>query len=135
VYGMSVTFASVSRRAVLGCDGTRRPTEHPYRWCGVTAGELRRGRLSDPRLDVACRTDDGVRVAFVWLEPRRDARYVTVDQSGFVEVYAVAGHLPVRVATTGGVDASSLSSRWEVSEYSAAGRRLRTYVVDAIPAG
>ena len=48
-------------------------------------------------------------LGFVWVEPEPRAAYVVVEQPGYVEVYAVAGELPVRVATTTGVEIEAIA--------------------------
>jgi len=74
-------------------------------------------------------------MGFVWVEPAHEARYVTVQQPGFAEVYEVAGELPVRVATTSGLTADPLGARFDLWEHDATGRLLRRYRLDAVPAG
>ena len=105
----SVTSRDTSGRAVFGCDGGVGPREDGRRWCGAAYGMLAGGRLSDPRLDILCTTQDGRPIAFAWVEPAPGATYVAVREPGFVEVYRVVGGLPVRVATTAKAAASSKS--------------------------
>lgn len=132
--GESVTFLNRSGRQVLGCDngGGRRADER--RWCGVAAGQLRAGRLRDPRLDLGCTTKSGDPLGFVWVRPHRNTRYVAVRQRGYAEVYEVAGRLPIRIATSD-VDADSLRASFAVSEYSRDGTLVREYGLTATPAG
>jgi hypothetical protein len=132
VEGSSVTFHTMSGRDVVACDGT----SPRLAWCGRALGHLHGGRLRDPRLDIAgCSTATGDPVAFAWIEPARRAKFVAIRQDGYVEVYAVAGGVPVRVATTKGIDPATSSGRFEVSEHDGTGRRLRSYVLDARVAG
>ena len=134
VWSESVTFGV--RSAVVGCDGTERATERRGTWCGGSYGRLLRGRLLDPRLDIAgCRTAGGGPAAFVWVEPRRVARYVVVVQPGYTEVYPVDRGLPVRVATASGIESDPIGASFDVSEYDATGRLLRAYELVARPSG
>ena len=117
------------------CDNSPGPREADRRWCGGSYGRLYGGRLRDPRLDIGCRTADGGPMGFVWVEPRPDARFVVVAQPGYVEVYEVAGGLPVRIATTSDVDVERSRASFRVSEHDERGRLLRRYVLDAYVAG
>jgi hypothetical protein len=134
VSGISVTARSPSRRAVHGCDST---VARPDRggWCGRAYGRLRDGRLTDPRLDLTCLSADGDPVAFVWVEPAEGTRFVAVRQPGFVEVYEVAGSLPVRVTTTPDLAREQSAATLEVSEHDRRGALLRAYSVTAHVAG
>jgi hypothetical protein len=60
---------------------------------------------------------------------------VVAEQPGFVEVYEVAGGLPVRVATTTGVSVEGASVAFELSEHDSRGRRVRRYDLHAVVAG
>jgi hypothetical protein len=132
VYGRSVTFRTASGRSLVGCDGVASGRS----WCGRALGRLHAGRLADPRLDLAgCTTRRGDPVAFAWIEPARGTRYVALRQSGFAEVYAVLGALPVRVAATTGIDPTTSGASFDISEHDAAGRALRSYTIDARVAG
>jgi hypothetical protein len=131
----SATFRVLSGRALVACDGVSRGGVVGA-WCGRAFGLLREGRLEDPRLDLACVRPDGRPVAFAWIEPTQRARYVAVEEPGYVEVYAAAGGLrsPVRVVTTD-VDVSSSSASFDVSEHDRAGRLLRRYRLEATVSG
>jgi hypothetical protein len=131
--GSSVTFASVS--GLHGCDdGQRR--EARRHWCGIAFGMLRRGRLDDPRLDVAgCRTVSGGPIGFVWVKAGAETRYVAVSQDGYAEVYEPAAGLPIRIATSAGVTVDGSRATFRISEHDARGRLLRRYRLDAVPAG
>ncbi len=74
-------------------------------------------------------------MGFVWVEPSPGTRFVAVAQPEYTEVYDVAGELPVRVATTSGVDAETSSAVFDISEHDASGRLLRTYELRAQVAG
>ena len=130
----TVTFRE--RSAVAGCDTSRNAARDRERWCGGSFGRLFGGHLRDPRLDIAdCRTPNGDPIAFAWIEPRRGAEYVVVGQPGFAEVYPVVRGLPVRVATTSGIEYDPIGAAFEVSEHDGAGRVLRAYRLTASPAG
>jgi hypothetical protein len=131
VNGSTVTFRTASGHDVVACDGTLRRF-----WCGRALGHLHDGHLFDPRLDLAgCATAAGDPLAFAWIEPGSPTRFVAVQQSGYAEVYETARRLPVRVTTTRDIDSETSSVRFEVTEHDAAGRRLRSYTLDARVAG
>ena len=135
VSSTSVTFGDASR--VYGCDDSPGAREGAQRWCGTSSGLLLEdGHLGDPRLDIAgCRTAAGRQMGFAWIEVGAGTRYLAVEQDGYVEVYEPAGALPVRVATTIGVDVDNSRASFRVSEHDARGRMLRRYVLEAVPAG
>ena len=131
VNGSTVTFRTASGLDVVACDGSSVGS-----WCGRSLGHLHDGRLLDPRLDLAgCSTADGDPLAFAWIDPGSRTRFVAIEQSGYAEVYEVAGLVPVRVTTTRDIDSDTSSARFDVSEHDATGRRLRSYTLDARVAG
>jgi len=131
VNGSTVTFRTTSGHDIVACDGTLGRS-----WCGRALGHLHDGHLLDPRLDLAgCSTATGDPLAFAWIQPGRRSRFVAIEQSGYAEVYEVADRLPVRVTTTQDIDPGTSSARFDVSEYDATGRRLRSYTLDARVAG
>lgn len=130
----SVTFEEESRRAVFGCSNSPGPREENRRWCGGAYGQLYGGRLRDPRLDILCGTTDKP-VGFVWVHPGPTARYVSVEQPGYVEVYEVASDLPVRVATVNGVEYERFRARFDLLEHDSHGELLREYELEAFVAG
>lgn len=134
VESSSVTFATES--AVHGCDDTPGPREGGRRWCGRSFGNLTRGRLEDPRLDIAgCRSASGRQMGFAWIEPGHGTRYVAVEQADYVEAYEPAGGLPVRIATTTGVEVDGSRAIFRLSEHDGDGLLLRRYVLELVPAG
>lgn len=135
VMSESVTFREASRVAVFGCSNSPGRREGDRRWCGGAYGQLYSGRLRDPRLSIACSTNDGVQVGFAWVEPSDNTRYVAVEQPEYTEVYEVAAGLPVRIFTVSGVDVETSSATFSVSEHDAEGRRLRQYELEAFVAG
>lgn len=135
VSGESVTFRDQSRRGLYGCDNSEGPREEDRSWCGGAFGRLYAGDLRDPRLDMgACMTREGTPLGFAWIEPGPNVEYVVVEQSGYAEVYAVAGGLPVRV-TTSAVDTEHSSATFEVSEHTSDGTRIHDYRLEASVAG
>jgi len=135
VSGESVTFRDQSRRGLYGCDNSEGPREEDRSWCGGAFGRLYAGHLRDPRLDMgACMTREGAPLGFAWIEPGPDVEYVVVEQSGYLEVYAVAGGLPIRV-TTSAVETEHSSAAFEVSEHASDGKRIRDYRLEASVAG
>ena len=136
VLGRSVTVGTRSRRALYACDGRSARGSDAGLWCGTAYGRLEHGRLLDPRLDLSACTGPTARpLAFAWTETRSDARYVAVRQPGYVEVYPVRGHFPVRIATTTGIDVAGSRASFEISEHDARGRLLRAYELEARVAG
>jgi hypothetical protein len=132
VEGTSVTFATASGYSLVACDGLGPGAS----WCGRAFGRVRAGRLVDPRVDLAgCLTPDGEAVAFAWVESARRTRYVALRQDGYYEVYPVRGDLPIRIASTRGIDLETSSASFEISEYDAAGRTLRAYTLQARVSG
>lgn len=135
---VGVQTESVTIRAgsgLYGCDNSPGPRENDRRWCGMSFGTLYGGHLRDPRLDILCTVADGSPVAFVWVEPTRRARYVVVRQQGFAEVYETTGRLPVRLATTEGVDVEEALATVDLSEHSGRGELIRRYMLEARVAG
>ena len=112
-------------------------TTHPGRVRRIGAGaeeptaSCSRGRLRDPRLNIGCRTEDDEMVGFVWVRARRRARYVSVEQPDYVEVYEVASDLPVRVATRNGVQVEGSRATFDLFEHDANGQLLRRYRLEA----
>lgn len=134
VISETVTFEEESSRSVFGCDNSPGPREANRRWCGGAYGLLKGGRLLDPRLDILCGTTEE-RVGFVWVHPGPDARYVSVEQPGYVEVYEVAGELPIRVATASGVEYERFRASFDLFEHDSDGKLLRGYELEAFVAG
>jgi hypothetical protein len=135
VMSESVTAREAGRAAVFGCNDSPGAREDSRRWCGGGYGTLTAGRLTDPRLDIICTTDEGEQVGFAWVEPGNGTRYLAVEQPEYTEVYEPAGDLPVRIFTLSGVDLETASATFDVSEHDAEGRRLREYELKAVVAG
>ena len=75
-------------------------------------------------------------VGFVWVQPDRRARYVSVEQPEYVEVYEVASDLPVRVATRNGVQGRGLTRDVRsLTSTTTNGQLLRRYRLEAAVAG
>jgi hypothetical protein len=130
----SVTFAMGT--GLHGCDDSPGPHEGSRHFCGISFGWLHGGRLRDPRLDIAgCRTADGDPMGFVWISPAPATRYVAVRQPGYSEIYEVRSRLPVRIATTTGVDVDAARATFDVSEHDARGSLVRRYTLDSVVAG
>ena len=135
VVAESVTLASASGRALYACDGRRSLGAGRSDWCGTAFGRRERGHLVDPRLDLVDCAATGRPLALAWVEPGRSARYLALRQPGYVEVYEVKGRLPVRVATTTGVDVDGSRASFELSEHDTGGKLLRAYELEARVAG
>ena len=133
VLAASMTFLDATGRVLLGCDRTaRRTAGRP--WCARSVGRLVSGRLLDPRVDILCRDRRGDPVGLGWIEPAGGVRWVVVRSGSDVEVEQVAGHLPVRVATTR-VSIADSSATFAVTEYGADGKEVRRYRLRAGVAG
>lgn len=131
----SVTFASRSGRSVSACDDTGN-TGDGRTWCGQAFGMLVKGSLRDPRLDLgSCLSEDDVPVAFAWVEPGPQTRYVVIHEAGFGVAYETAAGLPIRVATAAGVDVEHSRAVLVLSEHAADGRMIRAYELEAYVAG
>ncbi len=89
--------------------------------------------LNDPRLDLCTNTDSEI-TAFAWVDPRPDAKWVVVSDTGKREVYEVVKSLPVRVTTTENVNPAGKAS-FDVEEYGADGALLTEYTLEAAVAG
>jgi hypothetical protein len=126
VSGRSITFATPGRRGLVACQTAGVLLERQLApWCTRSFGLLRGGRLLDPRLDIGCRDAGGRAVAFAWVVPLRAARWIGVAQGSYVELYEVAGRLPVRVSSAQHVDLLRSRATFDVTQYTAGGRRLR----------
>jgi hypothetical protein len=136
VAGESLTFADSGRKILYSCDGGTDPTgERKPPWCGRSAGRLFRGRLLDPRLDILCRDRKGRPLAYAWLEPAAGVRWVGVDQGRYTEVYQVLAGLPVRIASTRGIEADRARATFEVTQYDGHGKELIRGRLEAAVAG
>jgi hypothetical protein len=121
---------------VRGCDSARRAAvESNGRWCGTSAGLWPHGRLRDPRLEL-CHDSNGRAVAaFAWIDPRSSAEWIVVDQGGRRDVYEPAGGLPIRIATSTGIDVASSSAVFDYAEYDYRGRLLERSTIHPFVAG
>jgi len=125
VDGESLTFAGRDRATVYACDGGVDPAgERSWPWCHTVLGELDHGQVLDPRLDVICSDRRRRPLAYAFVEPVAGARWISVRQDGYVELNEVLGGLPVRVATTRGIDLDNARATFEVTQYDTAGREL-----------
>jgi hypothetical protein len=132
----SLTFADRRHRTVFACDGGLDPAgEHRRPWCSGSAGRLFEGRLLDPRLDVGCRDRIGRALAYAWVEPVAGAHWIGVDQGSYTELYEVLGRVPVRIASTHGLDLARSRATFDVTQYDAEGRELVKGKLEAAVAG
>ena len=130
---ISVTAENASGTVVVGCFDSAGKRRENGRWCGRAYGRLSAGRLTDPRLDVLCRTRAGAQIGTAWVEAAERARYVVVSQNGYAEAYETGGGVPVRIASTRDVDGSRAA--FDISEHGADGGLLRSYRLEAYVAG
>jgi hypothetical protein len=136
VFAESLTFADRGRRIVHACDGGLDPAgERKPPWCGSAAGRLLRGRLLDPRLDILCRDKEGRPLAYAWVEPVAGVRWIGVDQGTYIEVYEVLAGLPVRIASTRGIQPGRARATFDVTQYDAHGKELVKGKLEAAVAG
>ena len=136
VESRSATFANPARTRVYACDGgIDAAGERAPPWCASVVGELVGGRLLDPRLEVVCRDRARRPLAYAFVEPVPGARWIGVHEDGYVELYETLARLPVRVATTQGVDVENARATLELSQYDAEGRELIHQTVAAAVAG
>ena len=136
VVGESLTFANRDHSGVYACDGGTDPAgERAPPWCGAVFGALDAGRLSDPRLDVLCVDRAYEPLAYAFVEPVAGARWIGVRQDGYVELYEVLGGLPVRIASTRGIDLENARAAFDLTQYDAEGRELLRGSLEAAVAG
>jgi hypothetical protein len=136
VDGESLTFANRDGSGVYACDGGVDPAgERAPPWCDTVFGQVEHGRLLDPRLDVICRDRRRRPLAYAFVEPVSGARWIGVRQDGYVELYEVLAGLPVRVASTRGVDPDDARATFELTQYDAEGRELVRGELEAAVAG
>jgi hypothetical protein len=125
VFGESLTFLDRAGRHVYACDGGVDPAgERREPWCGLSVGRLFDGKLLDPRLDILCHDPTGEPLAYAWVVPVAGAHWIGVDQGPYTELYEAAGDLPVRIASTRGVDRAHSQASFDVTQYGMAGREL-----------
>jgi hypothetical protein len=130
----SLTITQRGSPDVFACDATGVRLEG-REWCGVSAGRLRHGRVSDPRLELLCRDRRGRHVASAFVNPRGAARWIAVAQHGFSELYPTAAGLPVRIASTAGVDYDHARATFRITQLDAGGRVLERARIVARVAG
>jgi hypothetical protein len=132
----SLTFASSDGSAVYACDGGVDPAgERDPPWCHEVVGELDHGQVLDARLDVICRDRRRRPLAYAFVEPVSGSRWIGVRQDGYVELYEALGGLPVRVATTRGIDLGDARATFLLTQYDSDGRELVHGEMEAAVAG
>ena len=129
--GGSVTIADRRSPLLYGCDLAAGGT----RVCGGSVGVWHHGRLNDPRLDIICRDRNGRTLGAAWVVPVPHARTVAVHESGHVEIYPVAGGLPVRIWTRAGVHIGRSRGTFEIRQLAADGHELAHERIRAMVAG
>ena len=136
VFGESLTFADSGRKTVYACDGGTDPAgERKLPWCGSSAGRLLRGKLLDPRLDILCRDRKGRALAYAWVEPAAGVRWIGVDQGAYTEIYEVLAGLPVRIASTRGIELGRARATFDVTQYDEHGKEVIEGKLEAQVAG
>ena len=136
VFGERLTFTDRRHKNVFACDGGSDPAgEHRPPWCSGSAGRLFEGRLLDPRLDVGCRDRTGRALAYAWVEPVVGSHWIGVDQGSYTELYEVLGRVPVRIASTRGVDLHRSRATFGVTQYDVQGHELVKVDLEAAVAG
>jgi hypothetical protein len=119
----SLTIAQRGSIDIFACDATGVPLEG-REWCGVSAGRLRNGRVTDPRLELLCRDRRGRHVATAFVNPGRGTHWVAVERSRSTELYPAAAGLPIRIATIAGVDYEHARATFRIARLDARGRVL-----------
>jgi hypothetical protein len=136
VFSESLSFTNRRRTTLYSCDGGDDPSrERAPPWCGRSVGRLLHGRVIDPRLDILCRGQNGHPLAYVWVDPVRQAHWIGVDQGAYSELYEVLAALPVRVATNRGIELSRTRGRLDVTQYDIHGKPLLQGIIEAAVAG
>jgi hypothetical protein len=136
VFGESLTFADSGRKTLYACDGGTDPAgERKLPWCGGSAGRLLRGKLLDPRLDILCRDRKGRALAYAWVEPAAGVRWIGVDQGAYTEIYEVLAGLPVRIASTRGIEIGRARATFDVTQYDNHGKEVIEGRLEAQVAG
>jgi hypothetical protein len=136
VFGESLTFADSGRKTVYACDGGTDPAgERKPPWCGSSAGRLLGGKLLDPRLDILCRDRKARPLAYAWVEPAADVRWIGVDQGTYTEIYEVLAGLPVRIASARGIQPGRARATFDVTQYDSHGKELVKERLEAAVAG
>lgn len=136
VFAESLTFLDRGGQHLHSCDGGVDPAgERPRPWCGGSVGRLYEGRVLDPRLDVLCRDQKGQPLAYAWVEPAAGSHWIGVDQGSYMEMYEVAGDLPVRIASRRGIDRGASRATFELTQYDVGGRELLKGKLEAAVAG
>ena len=129
----TLAFRSADGRFLDSCESIGIRIEG-RRWCAPSTGTLYRGRLRDPRLSL-CQARGRKPVAFIWVTPRRHARWIGIATGRRTELYRVAAGLPVRVASGRNVHLSGSSATFFVTQYGARGRLLVRQTIVARVAG
>ncbi len=125
VVGRSLTFRARGIPRLYSCNASAGAREPRGEWCNVAVGRVRGGHLTDARLSVAnCVDRDGSAVASAWLEPLPAARWLALEQDGYMEIYETGAGLPVRVATNRRVGEDGSSLRVRLAQYAADGSKL-----------
>ena len=127
VNGRTITFRTPGS-GIAGCDRNPKARAIQKPWCGGSAWVLRRGQVSDARLDICYAKNQRPVVAFGWINALPAAKWIVVVQPGFKEVYPVAAHLPVRVSTVVGIGSPT---SFRTAQYDARGVLLGRKVVRA----
>jgi hypothetical protein len=131
--GRSLSFRSADGKFLDSCESIGVRIEG-RQWCAPSTGTLYGGRLRDPRLTL-CQPRGGKAVAFIWVTPRRHARWIGVRQGRRTELYRVVAGLPVRVASDRHLRVSGSSATFFVRQYDARGRLLVRQTIVARVAG
>ena len=135
-FGSSLTYRPRGGPFVFGCASS---AARKHAWCGHAVGEIRRGHLADPRLDIACRTATGAPLGSAWIEPVADAKWIVVRGRDLIQIYPVAtgvalASLPVRV-TTLAADIPTATALFRIEQYDAKGTRIAEATLRAAVAG
>ena len=114
----SLTIVRRGSPEIFACDATGVPLDGSV-WCGVSAGLLRGGGVTDPRLGLLCRNRDGGHVASAFVNPLRRARWIAVEEGRSTELYPTAAGLPVRIATAHDIQYGRARATFRVTQLDA----------------
>jgi hypothetical protein len=129
----TLAFRSADGRFLDSCDSIGVRVEG-RRWCASSTGTLYGGRLRDPRLTL-CQAPGWRPVAFIWVTPRRRARWIAVVEGRRSVLYRVVAGLPVRASSDRSVRIGGSSATFHLRQYDARGRLLGAQTIVARVAG
>jgi hypothetical protein len=132
--GVSYTLR-LGPRTLFACDLADVRGDGRVQPCALAVGKLFSDGLHDPRMTLGCGFEREAPLAFGWVTPAREARWVAVRASSGDEVYPTARGLPVRIAMDEGVSVDEAGATVEIRELTSSGRVLLQRTVKMRVAG